>query len=86
MPVIKFPEEERNLSKIIFKIFLFILLTIVCFIPLGIYLGANYLFTPQGFWQNLVLFGIAAYFMWSVQFVLFIAWVIFGLAIIFDIR
>jgi len=44
----------------------------VCGIPFEIYLFVRLLLQPGGFWQNLVLFGVVAYFLAVIQFVLLI--------------
>lgn len=44
-----------------------------CGIPLWIYLLADAVLSPEGFWQNLVLMGVGLYFLWFVQAILIIA-------------
>ena len=50
---------------------------LVALTPTWLYLGIRFLLGPEGFWQNLVLFGIGALILGSLQFVLFL----FGLFI-----
>ena len=53
-----------------------IVVTAILYIPAWIYLLAKYVFAPTGFWQNIVLFGLAFWILGFIQFVLFIVWVV----------
>lgn len=46
-------------------------------IPLWVYVLAQHLLKPQGFWQNFVLFGVGVYILGALQLVLFIVWLVF---------
>ncbi len=54
----------------------FIGLTVLCFGPLEGYLLANFVFEPKGFWQNFLLVGVAVYIGGTMQFVLFLIWIL----------
>jgi len=45
--------------------------------PTWFFLIVRYLMSPEGFWQNLVLFGVAGWFLGGIQFI----FVILGLAV-----
>ena len=40
--------------------------------PIWIYLLVKYLLSPEGFWQNLVLFGLGVWFLGIIQVVLWV--------------
>ena len=55
-----------------------ILITLVIvFIPTELYLFARVTLQPEGFWQELILTGIALYFLLGIQFILIIIGAIF---------
>jgi len=66
------------------NVLLSIVLFAICFIPLWIYLLARALLESQGFWQNLILTGIAAYLLGAAQFFLLLGLVFLLLAIWLD--
>jgi hypothetical protein len=68
--------------KILIKTSLSLLVLILCLIPTWIYLLADTLFEPNGFWQNLVLFGIGLYFLGALQLVLFFLFIVLLIGII----
>jgi RsiW-degrading membrane proteinase PrsW (M82 family) len=68
--------------KKIAKFFISLLVFVLCFIPTWIYLLARVAFEPQGFWQNIFLFGIGLYFLGFAQFILFIVFVVLIIVII----
>ncbi len=43
-------------------------------IPSWIFLLAKYLLAPQGFWQNLVLYGLGIYILGGFQVMFFLVW------------
>lgn len=66
----------------IFRLFAFAVLWLVCLIPTWIFLLARYLLHPEGFWQNLLVYGLGFYVLGGFQVVLFIAAVFFSVALI----
>lgn len=62
--------------KKLVKVFLSLLAFVFCFIPTWIYLLVDALFEPNGFWQNIVLFGIGLYFLGALQLILFILFIV----------
>ena len=54
---------------------------VVCFIPVWVYLLARLVFSPTGFWQNLVLFGLGIWILGGIQFLLFIGFIIWMFSI-----
>lgn len=44
----------------------------VCLIPLWIYLLARLFFSPEGFWQEFVLFGLGLFLLGFIQLILLI--------------
>ena len=58
--------------NIIAKIGLSLVSMILALIPIGIYFLARFIFSPEGFWQELILFGVGIWALGTLQ-VLFIA-------------
>jgi hypothetical protein len=54
---------------------------VVAFIPAWLYLLARVAFSPQGFWQNIVLFGFGVWILGAIQFILVIVLVFVLVAI-----
>ena len=54
---------------------------IIMFIPTELYILARILFQPSGFWQELILTGIALYFLMGIQIIM----IIIGLVILFNV-
>ena len=52
---------------------------LVALLPIWFFLITRYLMSPEGFWQNLLLFGVAGLFLWGIQ----VIFVILGLALTF---
>ena len=46
-----------------------IIALVVIFIPVEIYITARYAFEPEGFWQEIVLFGLGVWFLGVIQIV-----------------
>ena len=67
--------------KALIKLGLSILVTAVAFIPLWIFLIAQNLLSPEGFWQKLVLYGAGIYLLGFTQVILLITWIIVLVAI-----
>ena len=67
-----------------FNIIASLVVTVVAFVPLWIYLGARWLFSPEGFWQEFFLFGVGVWMLVAAQicflivglFLLVVIWVI----------
>jgi hypothetical protein len=57
------------------------LVTLGCYIPLWIYLFLRFIFNPEGFWQNFVLFGVGLYIFGGLQIILIVVWLLFLVAI-----
>lgn len=51
------------------KILAALLCIILAHFPIGIILGCKYLLGAEGFWQNLVVFGLGFYFLGIVQLI-----------------
>ena len=47
--------------------------TIICFIPLWMFLGVKLLLKPTGFWQSFVIYGAGIYFLGFIQLLLIVA-------------
>lgn len=61
-----------------------ILITLVIvFIPTELYVLARVTIQPEGFWQELILTGIALYFLLGIQFVLIVIGAIFLFEVFF---
>ena len=60
-----------------FKTFLGLIALVLALIPTWLWLFAYKLFSPEGFWQNLVLFGVGVWLLGGLQIFLLIFWVIF---------
>jgi hypothetical protein len=52
------------------RLFLTVLAMVVLLCPLEFFWVVQHLLAPEGFWQNLVLYGIGFYVMAGLQFVL----------------
>ena len=58
----------------------FIVITLaIALLPVWIYMLIKFFLSPEGFWQNALILGIAIWFLGCIQIVLFILWVIFVL-------
>jgi hypothetical protein len=57
------------------RLLLSLFATIIAGIPLWVYLIANMLLAPQGFWQNFFLFGIGIWLLGGTQVLLFFIWI-----------
>jgi len=70
-----------NASDLAVRIKYTIVATLFCFIPLWIYIFADFVFTPDGFWQNLALAGLSVYFLGGIQLMLLLlyVYVVFGI-------
>ena len=56
------------------RMLLSLVVTVLAFTPTWMFLLANHLLAPHGFWQNFVLFGVGIYIGGSIQIVLFLCW------------
>ncbi|MBI4992323.1 MAG: hypothetical protein HZB99_03825 [Candidatus Harrisonbacteria bacterium] len=71
---------KETLLKIVVTVFsLAIALT-----PCWLYLAVKFLLAPEGFWQNLLLLGVGAYFLGFIQLMLIIFWLTFVVKVILD--
>ena len=62
-----------KLGKILLSLGAFI----VCNIPVSLIVMCKYLLNPEGFWQNLVVYGVGIYFFGFLQIILWIVLVAF---------
>jgi hypothetical protein len=69
--------------KTLRNIFLSLLATGIAGIPTLLYLTANTLLAPEGFWQNLLLAGVGLWFLGGIQLLLIALWVLALVAIWF---
>jgi hypothetical protein len=68
-----------KLSSFLVKL-VFVAITLsIALLPTWIYLLLKHFLSPEGFWQNAALLGIAVWFLGFIQLVLFIFWAIFAL-------
>ena len=65
------------MKRFFLQIFYTLLAIAIGFIPVWVFLGAKSLLNPTGFWQNIVTYGAAIYFLGFVQFVLFLFFLYF---------
>lgn len=72
---------ETTLKETFIKIMYSIIITVIGLIPLWIFLLIFFLLEPQGFWQNIITYGVGIYFLGGIQFILlfFIIFLIFKL-------
>lgn len=73
--------KKRKLKLFFANIFWTIVIFLVANAFVGLYLTIKYLLNPQGFWQNLVLFGLGIYVMGFFQLIFWVA----GIVLIFKI-
>ena len=57
------------------------IIVILTLIPAWIFLLLKYLLNPEGFWQNLVTYGLGLFFLGSLQ----IVFIIFGIGLLFSL-
>lgn len=57
------------------RLVLIVLATVICFLPLELFLLFKRALSPVGFWQNLVTYGIGAWVGGSIQIALLLVWV-----------
>ena len=57
------------------------IIVILTLIPVWIFLLLKYLLNPEGFWQNLVTYGLGLFFLGSLQ----IVFIIFGIGLLFSL-
>jgi hypothetical protein len=57
------------------KLFMSVVLTLICGIPTWLFLGIRYLSGPEGFWQNFALIIIYIWIGGVFQFILFFIWI-----------
>lgn len=67
----------------LFRLALIALATVVCFLPLELFLLFKRALNPIGFWQNLVTYGIGAWVGGTIQIGLFVVWLVCVLALTF---
>ncbi len=57
------------------RILLSVVACAVAFIPVWVFLLVKYALSPEGFWQNLVLYGLGVYFLGVIQIFFLVFWV-----------
>jgi hypothetical protein len=72
----------NSLALIVFKLFVVLLLTAVCFTPSILYAALWHLASPEGFWQKIFLVGLGVWFLAAIQFVLAIVWIAGTIAVV----
>jgi len=72
----------RSFLDSILAILVLVGISVLCFIPTGIFLLAYFLLSPQGFWQKFVVFGGGVWFLGIFQFVGLIFFTIFWIGIL----
>ncbi len=60
---------------------IFIVLTLICFLPFEIWLGIRCLLEPVGFWQELVTVWIGWIIFGFTQIIGFVIWVVFSIGL-----
>ncbi len=60
----------------ILNMFFSIISLVIALIPLWFFMLIKYLLAPQGFWQNLVIYGLGFWFLAAFQVVFLIFWII----------
>lgn len=73
----------NRLAMLVLRIFLMVIATVVCFLPLELFWGLKHVLHPTGFWQNLVTYGLGLWVGGAIQFVLFIFWLMIMLTLVF---
>jgi hypothetical protein len=65
--------------RILVKLLLSTLATVIALIPLWIYWGSYHFLSPEGFWQKLLVFGFGVYILGAIQlmFLVFLIGVLF---------
>jgi hypothetical protein len=63
------------------KFFSILMIFILMFVPTEFFLIIKYILEPVGFWQNLILYGIGVYFLFTIQIVCLL-FGLFGLCVI----
>ena len=58
------------IKEIFVKIYFSIIVIIIGLIPLWIFLLIQNLLSPEGFWQNIFVYGVGLYFLGAFQFLL----------------
>ena len=57
------------------KLILSLVSFVLCFIPTWLYLLVKWILSPEGFWQNIILFGVGVWILGSIQVILFIIFI-----------
>lgn len=73
--------KKSEASRVVVQIVFSLLLTLFFFLPTEFYLLVKYAFAPTGFWQNLILLGVALWVLGGLQFIMFLAWAFFMFAL-----
>jgi hypothetical protein len=58
------------MGSILLRLFLTGIALFVLLLPMEFFWVVQHLLAPEGFWQNLVLYGIGFYFLAAIQFIL----------------
>lgn len=58
------------------KLVLSLIVSFFCLIPLWLYLLARWAFNPEGFFAEIILFGVGIWALGAAQFFLFLLWVL----------
>lgn len=66
------------------KIFASLIALLVALIPFWIWLICRAALSPEGFWQNLVVFGLGAWFLGGIQIILLIILLWFLFAVVWE--
>lgn len=64
------------LSVQLLRLFLIVVATVLCFLPLELFLLLKHVLHPTGFWQNLVTYGLGLWVGGAIQLFLFIIWMV----------
>ncbi|MDO8560790.1 MAG: hypothetical protein Q7R91_01075 [bacterium] len=76
-------QGRKHIGNALVKILLSVISLAIALVPVWFYLLIRYLFSPEGYWQNLILFGLFTWFLGFLQMVLLILWIV-ALGVIWD--
>lgn len=68
--------SRHKVADVVSRILLGLIGTFVALIPTWLYLGARFVFSPNGFFQEVFLFGVGLWFLGGLQFIFLIALVV----------
>jgi len=72
---------KNSISEIGIRLIISIFSFIVALIPFWTFWGVRTLAQPEGFWQNIFVFGLGFYFGGAMQIILLIFWIVFILTV-----